>query len=476
MPYHEADSYNHRKQARGKREMNFIGLDIGSTSIKGVVWDIEKMQAVGEMIRVSSPGPVEGLPPGHFELDPLAVAAQVADILDQLMATAGRCDGIVSCTQMAGVVLADERGVPLTNYLSWRDQRLLETYPGSQVSYYDVLRKRLGEKTLVQLGRECKLGSSPGLLFWLKEKGELPPGSVPLMLGDFVGMHLAGAEPVTEYTNALGAMNLETRRWHDQAFRTLGIDHLCWPRLCDPFTPVGRLPLGDAQAPWYPSVGDHQCALAGTLLAENELSINASTGSQVSILRADYSPGDYQVRPYFDQQYLNTLTHLPAGRSLNVLVDLLTELARSQDLVLEDPWHYILSEVQKTDTDLGVELTFFPGPMGERGQIHNISLENFSVGPLFRAAFENMADNYKAAANRLTSGQVEKLVLSGGLVQRSEALQEMIGRRFPCPRRLFPGEEETMVGLLVLALVASGQHKSLSAASRSPHIRNLHMA
>ena len=294
-----------------------------------------------------------------------------------------------------------------------------------------------------------------------------------MLLGDFVGMQLAQAEPVTEYTNALGAMNLETRQWHDQAFCELGIDSLCWPRLCDPYRAVGQIMLRGRKVPWYSSVGDHQCALAGTVLGENELSINASTGSQVSILRDDYCPGDYQVRPYFNGRYLNTLTHLPAGRSLNVIVDLLAELAESQGLALEDPWPYILSEAEKAKTDLGVERTFFTGPLGDRGRIQNISLENLAVGPLFRAAFENMAANYGIAACRLGMESIERLVLSGGLVQRSPTLQQMIVQRLACPQRLVQVEEETMVGLLVLALVASGKHTSLTAASDSPSIRNL---
>ncbi|MCH2203087.1 MAG: hypothetical protein MK102_14040 [Fuerstiella sp.] len=452
--------------------MKFIALDIGSTSIKGVVWDLDRLQVVGKSVRVASPDAIAGLPAGHFELDPMQVTQLVGKVVDALSA-ADNCDGIVSCTQMAGVVLTDEQGSPLTNYLSWRDQRLQMKHQREGQSCYELLLQRLGDVVIRQLGHECKLGSSLALLFWLQQNGQLPPDAIPMLLGDFVGMQLAHAEPVTEYTNALGAMNLETRRWHDEAFHELGIDSLHWPRLCDPYSPVGHITLKGRKVPWYPSVGDHQCALAGTLLGVNELSINASTGSQVSVLSDDYCPGDYQIRPYFDNRYLNTLTHLPAGRSLNVIVDLLTELTKSQGLALDDPWPYILSEAEKTETDLDVELTFFTGPLGHRGGIRNITLENLAVGPLFRAAFENMAANYETAASRLGIQNIEKLVLSGSLVRRSPTLQRKIIERLVFPQRLVEFEEETMVGLLVLALVASGKHTSLSAASDSPTIRNL---
>jgi sugar (pentulose or hexulose) kinase len=446
--------------------MEFIGLDIGSSSIKGAVLDLDNL-TVGKTAHVNCPHPIAGLPPRHFELDPVAVVDGIQVVLAQLLDEVKDCAGIVSCSQMAGVILADAEGHALTNYLSWRDQRLLETHLSGAGSYYEVLQSRLGKSVMQQLGHECKLGSSPSLLFWLAEQNRLPGKSLPLSLGDFVWMRLCDAEPVTEYTNALGAMNLETRDWHGEAFEKLGIAELNWPRLCDPYQAVGELVVQGKSIPCYPSVGDHQCALAGVLLQLNELSINASTGSQISLLATDYAAGDYQVRPYFDGQYLNTLTHLPAGRSLNVLVDLLNELANSQGITLEDPWPYIARAAAEAETDLTADLSFFAGPMGERGSIDNITVDNLNVGSLFRAAFRNMADNYRACARRLSPNRNwSNLVLSGGLIQHCEVLRELILNEFDCPHRVCTTSEETFTGLLVLALVASGKAENVSAASR----------
>lgn len=447
--------------------MKFIGLDIGSSSIKGAVLDLDSLE-VGQTVRIACPAPVANLPPGHFELDPMAVVEAVQVVLKQLCATVDHCEGIVSCCQMAGVVLVDTSGAPLTNYLSWRDQRVLEPHPSGDGSYFEVLQERLGTQGLQQLGRECKLGSSLSLLFWLAEQGRLPRQAIPLMLGDFVWRQLCGAEPVTEITNALGAINLETRAWHDEAFDQLGLAGLRWPRLASPYQAIGRLAALSSNIVCYPSVGDHQCALAGTLLRPRQLSLNVSTGSQISVLAADYQPGDYQVRPYFDDQFLNTLTHLPAGRSLNVLVDLLGELARAQDITLADPWPYITQAAAAAETDLAADLAFFSGPMGERGSIRNITVDNFNIGSLFRAAFHNMADNYQACAQRLDPTHVcQELVLSGGLVQHCDVLREMILKRFACPTRICSNSEETLTGLLALALVAGGRASCVAEASRA---------
>ncbi len=71
---------------------------------------------------------------------------------------------------------------------------------------------------------------------------------------------------------------------------------------------------------------------------------------------------DYQTRPLFDGKLLNTLTFPPAGRSLNVLVDLLSESATAEKIDLQKPWTTIEQVVNKgTDTHLEVDLNFFAG-------------------------------------------------------------------------------------------------------------------
>jgi hypothetical protein len=66
------------------------------------------------------------------------------------------------------------------------------------------------------------------------------------------------------------------------------------------------------------------------LIRLEELSVNISAGAQASLLTSRFQPGGYQTRPYFDGLYLNTVTHIPAGRSLGILLDLLCELAKAQ--------------------------------------------------------------------------------------------------------------------------------------------------
>ena len=194
--------------------------------------------------------------------------------------------------------------------------------------------------------------------------------------------------------------------------------------------------------------------------------MNVSTGSQVSTLAERFEPGDYQTRPFFDGKFLNTITHVPAGRALDALIRLLSELAEGQGLSIPDPWAYVnQSAARSPPGELTVDLAFFASSFGNRGSIANVREEDLRVGPLFRAAFESMARNYAACAHRLAPSRPwRRLVLSGGLAQNCPALRDAILARFEAGWRMAPAAEDTLLGLLALAMAFSGRAGSVQQA------------
>jgi sugar (pentulose or hexulose) kinase len=170
---------------------------------------------------------------------------------------------------------------------------------------------------------------------------------------------------------------------------------------------------------------------------------------------------------------LNTVTGIPAGRSLNHLVNLLTELPRRQGLVLADPWPLIVAAASEVGTtNLTVNLAFFDSMGGKHGQLGNIHEQNLSVGHLFHAAFQNMAENYYAAALRLSPAQEWRgLVFSGGLAQKIPLLRQLIEGKFHLPHRLSPSSEDTLLGLMALGSVAVGQFRTVREATIALRLR-----
>ncbi|MBC7854362.1 MAG: hypothetical protein IAF94_13095, partial [Pirellulaceae bacterium] len=349
--------------------MHFLALDIGSSFIKGAVLDAKKL-TIEHVTRVPFPEPVAGLPPGHFEIEPRQVVTAVREVLEKLHSIVSRSSGVLLSSQMGGVILAEPDGAPITNYVSWRDQRSMGKNPSYPGSYLDAIREYLGDHELQLLGNELRAGSALALLFWLEEQGQLPPGSEPLSLGDYVAKQLCGwKRTAPDPTLSLGLLDLSANNWHFHAIEVLGLESLRWPQLDNCWSAAGKARIGGKNLPCYPPIGDHQAALAGALLQSGELSLNISTGSQISLLTDRFAPGNYQMRPYLDGRFLNTVTHLPAGRSLDVLVNLVNR-----------SWPEIVNAADETpDTDLAANLTYFDGPLGSRGSISNITTENFSV-------------------------------------------------------------------------------------------------
>ncbi len=446
--------------------MRYIGIDLGTSFIKGAVLDLDRLR-VGSAKRIAGPSPLPGLPSLRAEFNPEGFVAATRRIIEELLSESPDCRGVLMCGQMGGLVLVSPQGEALSDYISWLDRRLLEPHPAGHSSWYDAFLGQLTPADWIDLGREIRPGTPLSFLFWLKGTGgSIPVGAIAATLPDFVFARLCRTAPVTHPTNAVGAINIRMGDWHFALFERLRLGHTRWPALREIDEASGEIRIGGRRLTCYPPVGDHPCALVGALLDFEELSLNISTGSQVSLRSRRLEPGDYQTLPFFDGQFLHRISNLPAGRALKALVGLLSELAEAEGIPLHDPWDYIgKAAASKTKSELRACLSFFPTPVGDSGSITNIREENLTIGDLFHAAFTNMAENYHSSALRLSSGRSwRRLVLSGGLPQRLEFLQRLIAEKFRCETRLCSAAEDALQGLLVLALAVSRRAGSVQAA------------
>lgn len=436
--------------------MRFLGIDAGATYLKGAVLDADNLR-VERVVRTPFP-PFLDTEDGRREVAPAAILDRVAWLLDELHSAAPDAGGLLLCGQMHGLVLTTGQGAALSGFVSWQDGRAALPMPGSgsesKVSYFDALTSRIDVPMRRDAGNEWRPSLPVAALFVMKERGELPAQPfLPASLGDFLAAALCGVRPVTSATNAAahGCMDVRRGEWHREMLAASGLDFIEFPEIVPDGTCVGTLPSRWGSMPCYVAVGDQQAALQGSALQPDELSLNVATGSQVSLLAGDPTAGDYQVRPYFGGRFLRTITHIPAGRSLNLLLRLLTEM--HDDGSGADLWDRLERAAMEVPvTSLQVDLSFFPGALGECGAITNIREDNFSAAHLFRAAIESMAVNYRHCAERISpTGNWNRLVFSGGLILKLGTLREAVARRFGCPFRIAKEPEDTLQGLLFLA-------------------------
>jgi len=449
--------------------VSLIGIDLGTSFIKAGILDLESLQ-VKQVRRVPFPAPLMNRPALYREFDPNSIITAVKAVLREIEPYAEDCDGVVMCTQMHGVIFTTEGGEACSNLTTWQDQRVLEAHPAGRGTYFDVMKARLSADEIRQMGNELRAGLPIGLFFWMAEQGKLPEQNlIPASLADFVIANLCKAVPVTEITNAmaLGLLNLETMEWHHAVISKLGLEKLRLPEIVPHGTVTGWLELGGRQVPCYTPIGDYQCAILGALLQGNELSLNISTGSQVSLLKSEVTFGDFQTRPFFDGRFSITITHIPAGRALNALVKLLSELATAQGVILTDPWSYIAQEAAKvTPSKMQANLAFYSSASGSEGSLTHLQEDELTVGSLFHAAFRTMAESYFGFAKRLSPEQAwSGVVFSGGLVQKIDFLREMICDQFGTSYRVSPVEEDTLLGLMALGLAFKGRTSTVAEAT-----------
>lgn len=453
--------------------MSYLGIDVGASFLKAAILDPEQRR-IRRVVRTPLPARNAELPGDYFEIDSHAILADVHRLIEPLLAelTAGgvnRCRGVLVCGQMGGVTLTDQRGEALSQFYSWRDLRTLRVPRGESRSQLAIFRERLGDDAFDDLGREFLAGSTTTLCGWLAAAGRLPsPPACPLSIPGFIATTLAHAEPAEELTETAGSLNLRTETWHQTAFDRLGAHNIRPPRVLPFQTPLGEMIYRGHRIPVHPAMGDQQCVLIGAGLTPRELSINVSTGSQVSRIVDGWIPGDYQTRYSLGRERLNTLSHLPSGRALDGLLSLLTELAGGVRHLPRDPWPYIVEQATRApDCNLSADVAFFSGPMGDSGSLTGLTVQNLTVGSVFRAAFRAMARNYRTCADRLWPDRSwDRIVFSGGLVNKVPLLKEFILEELPTEFRFCSTPEESLAGMLAVAMSLTGVAESATAAGQ----------
>lgn len=447
--------------------MKFLAVDLGTSFIKVAVVDVVTVQ-IRDVRRIATPARIGGTESDVFEIDPQQVLTLVRQLIDELLKCCSECQGILICGQMGGLILLDAAYAPVTPYISWCDRRTCRIDSRSR-SCLSQLEQSLGDQKRSVLGNEFQPGLSLPLLDFIQQTQpqQLSESTIPVTLPDYISAALCQSKPVIEVTNSSGVVSIIDRCHATALIQSAGIPPLAWPAIVEFQHVVGEYRCGEHSIPVYPATGDHQTSLAGTLLQQDELSINIATGSQVSVLTTDNDCQDFQLRPFFDGLWLKTITNIPAGRALTAVLRLLTEVSRREPS--EQDWDYFFSEATKTESsDVNVNLGLFPGAVVGPGSISNLTEANLNVGHIARASLQQMAQQYQHFASLLDSKRAwNQVALSGGLARRSPLLRQLVSDSLSTPHRLAPTDDDALFGLLLLGRVISGIDGNVTAAIQS---------
>jgi len=196
--------------------MNFIGIDVGTSSIKALLVDEN-----GQVLASSNPEyPFQTPAPLQAETDPEvwwhATCKAIRELLNQT--SADLIGGVGLTGQMHGLVLLDDQGNPLRPCIMWNDQRSFEEC--------EEMTATLGKTEVIKItGNPILAGFTAPKLRWV-EKNEpeiFAKISKVLLPKDFIRFRLTG-EFYSDVSDASGTsmLNVGNRTWSDDILAGMG--------------------------------------------------------------------------------------------------------------------------------------------------------------------------------------------------------------------------------------------------------------
>lgn len=289
--------------------MSVIGIDIGTTSVCGLVMDADDVSGIQKQNHGFLNAEI-------FSQDPEKIVSIVLDMVGSLWRD--EVTDIAISSQMHGILFTDEAGYAASAFYTWKNP-----WGGTAFGSH-TLAEYLTEKT------ERKISSGYGVCtaFYLSKTGGIPRNAVCLCnIGDYAAMRLTGSNlPVMNVTIAesIGCFDPAKRDFNRRLLGQLGLGASFFPMV-----KVGDHICGTYRgARVHAAFGDNQCSFLGCV--ENhctDVCINVGTGQQVSCFSPAYvEPGNAEVRSFFDLGYLYVGVSQNGGKVYERLIRMIESL------------------------------------------------------------------------------------------------------------------------------------------------------
>ncbi len=462
--------------------MNFIGIDVGTSSIKALLVD-----PTGNVLATSNPEyPFQTPAPLCAETDPDVWWDATCKAIRELLAVTDPqlVSGIGLTGQMHGLVLIDEKGAPLRPCIMWNDQRSFQEC--------EEMTERIGAAEVLRItGNPILAGFTAPKLRWV-EKNEpeiFAKISKVLLPKDFIRYRLTG-EFFSEMSDASGTsmLNVGERKWSEEILEAMGWSMSWLPELTESTVASAKI-SSDASArtglivntPVVAGGGDQAAQAVGCGIVEEGM-VSATLGtSGVVFAQSD----EYRVEP---DGKLHAFCHavpgkwhlmgvmLSAAGSFQWYKNQLGEEEQRREQNGEGNAYDLLTHAAAA-IDPGCEgLLFLPYLSGERTPYPDPHAKGAFVGMtlrhgkahLTRAVLEGVSYGLKDSLSLMQALGVQpaKIILSGGGA-RSELWKQMLSDIFETPCCLVNATEGAAYGAALLAAVGCGALPTVEDASRA---------
>lgn len=445
--------------------MVYIAIDIGSTYIKSSLLD-PKTGEISCRNRAAVSQKISYENPLRFEVEMGSIMDSVMEILSGYTRTRSDIAGILLSTQQHGFVYTDP-AFPGDRYVSWQDARCLEPIDENGETVLSMLQKHISVEKMRPTGVYLKpaLGMC-NLYALIRERGgRVTPGAKLYTLGSYIIEKLTGNN-VCHITNAapVGLADIYNGCWYQELIDELGFGTIEFPKLATDLSVCGWYEADGQRIAVYPDTGDVQTCIHGGGAQEGDVAVNMATAGQVCMVHraASIGRGDpryYEIRPHFDGLYCHTISRMPSGRNMEVLVELLGEIGErvfDQKLSVAELWKKLGSCGSVEDTQgLTVDTSFYETPEHlADGRIEHINRANLTLDNLFGAAYSDLGRayaHYIAMMEEAVGQKAARMVFCGGAVRNNPMIQHALECAVGLPGQMFGSGDEVHEGMMKLA-------------------------
>ncbi|MCO5238739.1 MAG: FGGY family carbohydrate kinase [Chitinophagaceae bacterium] len=441
--------------------MHFIGIDIGTTSICGVIYDFLNRET--ESIHIENESGIDVARSWEKIQDPQWIVTCVIQIIKKFESKYQDIKGIGITGQMHGIVYVDNEGEAVSPLYTWQDNRG-NLILNSDISYAGFLTDHSG----------YNLSTGYGLVthFYNIKNSILPKDAVKLCtIMDYVVMKLTGRKaPLTDHTNAagLGFFNVRESKFDIASLNAVGIDASILPEVGESAVLAGYY---NPDVPVYSAIGDNQAGFIGSVRdKERSMHVTIGTSSQLSVYSRDFfQVNALDTRPFPGGGYMLVGAVLSGGHSLAVLrsfFDTVISLSSRHVSEVADFYEVINAiDYKKDDPDALTVTTLFNGsrsnPLG-RGSISNISTTNFTATNLIlgfmRGICNEIYDFYSVIPYELKKDK-DILVGSGNAIKKNDLLCRLLEETFNFEVVKSAHDEDAAFGACIAA-AAGGKYAS----------------
>ncbi|MCF6333606.1 MAG: hypothetical protein L3J11_10015 [Draconibacterium sp.] len=434
--------------------MCFIGIDIGTSSICGVLYDSTNKST--ESITIENSAVIES----KNDWEKIQDTAKIIQILDKIingfLSKSQLVKGIGFTGQMHGILYLNKEGNSVSPLFTWQDGR------------GNLIHK--SKKTYVEFlsdNTNYKLSTGFGLVthFYNIENNLVSQDAVKICtIMDYAVMKFSGRKvPLIDFSNAasLGFFDLEKFCFDTEALTRLGINPAILPETKESATLAGYY---NKNIPVYSAIGDNQASFLGSVKdKKRSVHITVGTSSQISIYSDKYleiAPLD--TRPFPGGGYILVGAALCGGKSFALLKSF---FEATVNLFVGTPAEKIDFYCKMTAisdsfeaNELPVVNTAFDGTRADpqkQGSISNISINNFTPENLIVAFLQGICnelyDFYNLIPEEFKANKVT-IVGSGNAIKTNKLLIKIFEQKFKCNLNISKHTEEAAFGACMCAV------------------------